>query len=148
MNYRTNELDNREPIMKLTLGQAAKECGKSKSTISNAIKSGKLSVLGQTSAGYEIDPAELFRVFPKRSKQNELDNREPPLNTSVITEMATELGRAKAERDALQEQINLLREMLTKSEAHADEWRKQAQTLALTDQRQKGGFWSFLKKAG
>lgn len=54
--------------MYLSLGQAAKEAGVAKSTISKALSSGKLSYTEKGSAGYKIDPAELFRVFPRTSK--------------------------------------------------------------------------------
>jgi hypothetical protein len=54
--------------MYLTLGQAAKEAGVAKSTISKALASGKLSYREKNSDGYKIDPAELFRVYPKSSK--------------------------------------------------------------------------------
>ena len=132
--------------MKLTLGQAAKECGKSKATISKAIKSGKLSVTAQTSAGYEIDPAELFRVFPKETAQPLTANDQKPRESTAVN------GDLKA----LEREIEMLREMLAKSEetvererANTDEWRKQAQTLALTDQRERrGGLFGMFKKTG
>jgi hypothetical protein len=54
--------------MFFTLGQAAREAGVAKSTISKALSSGKLSYREKNSDGYKIDPAELFRVFPKTSK--------------------------------------------------------------------------------
>ncbi|HTV33453.1 MAG TPA: hypothetical protein VME69_10205 [Methylocella sp.] len=54
--------------MYLTLGQAAKEAGVAKSTISKALASGKLSYREKSSEGYKIDPAELFRVYPKTTK--------------------------------------------------------------------------------
>jgi hypothetical protein len=54
--------------MYLTLGQAAREAGVAKSTISKALASGKLSYREKNSEGYKIDPAELFRVYPKSSK--------------------------------------------------------------------------------
>jgi len=57
--------------MHLSLGQAAKETGMDKSTISRAIKSGKLSATRQEHGGYAIDPAELFRVFAPASKDTE-----------------------------------------------------------------------------
>jgi len=57
-------------LMKFSLGQAAKETGLDKSTISRAIKSGRLSALRKDGGGgYEIDPAELFRVFSPASKE-------------------------------------------------------------------------------
>ena len=121
--------------MKLTLGQAAKECGRSKSTLSKAIKSGKMSVSGQSSAGYEIDPAELFRVFPKNGEgANDPNDRTPSEN-----------GLSNAERSALDQQIALLRQTLEDLRADRDEWRKQAQTLALSHEKETKpaeGLWS------
>ena len=54
--------------MYLSLGQAAREAGVAKSTISKALSSGKLSYREKNSDGYKIDPAELFRVYPRTSK--------------------------------------------------------------------------------
>src|ERR1700730_13200536 len=54
--------------MYLTLGKAAREAGVAKSTISKALASGKLSYCEKNSEGYKIDPAELFRVYPKTTK--------------------------------------------------------------------------------
>ena len=54
--------------MYLSLGKAAKEAGVAKSTISKALSSGKLSYWEKNSDGYKIDPAELFRVYPKTTK--------------------------------------------------------------------------------
>jgi excisionase family DNA binding protein len=52
----------------LTLGQAAKETGVSKPTISKAISKGRISATKNEKGEYDIDPAELFRVFPIASK--------------------------------------------------------------------------------
>jgi len=52
----------------LTLGQAAKETGVSKPTISKAINKGRISATKNEKGEYDIDPAELFRVFPIASK--------------------------------------------------------------------------------
>jgi len=54
--------------MYFSLGQAAKEAGVAKSTISKALSSGKLSYREKNPEGYKIDPAELFRVYPKTTK--------------------------------------------------------------------------------
>ncbi len=48
----------------LTMGQTAKQAGISKATLSRAIKSGKISAKKNTRGGWDIDPAELFRVYP------------------------------------------------------------------------------------
>jgi hypothetical protein len=54
--------------MMFSLGTAAKAAGVSKSTIHRAVASGRMSARSKGSVGYEIDPAELFRVFPPRPK--------------------------------------------------------------------------------
>jgi hypothetical protein len=66
-----NDNPEKPPLlrMKFSLGQAAKETGLDKSTISRAIKSGRLSAQRKEGGGgYAIDPAELFRVFPSAPK--------------------------------------------------------------------------------
>lgn len=52
--------------MQLTVGQASKEIGKAKTTVSRAIKKGKLSAKKNDDGSYSIDPAELFRAFPPK----------------------------------------------------------------------------------
>lgn len=115
----------------LSLGEAAKAAGVAKGTISKALKSGKLSYVAKTSAGYEIDPAELFRVFPRKQPETvEFERLETPSET-----VETAVLRAKleaAERRAVS------------AEADRDAWREQAQQVQrlLTDQRPpKSGFW-------
>lgn len=49
--------------MVYTLGQAAKATGKGKSTILKAIKSGRISGQKNDTGDWEIDPAELHRVY-------------------------------------------------------------------------------------
>lgn len=111
--------------MKYTLGQAAKAVDKAKGTISNAIKSGRLSANKNDKGEYEIDPAELHRVYPlndtTRRQEVQLNDTAPPLNTT--------------ETDLLRERIEELKADLERERANADEWRKQAQTLALTQER-------------
>ena len=46
-----------------TLGQAAREVGVGKATISRAIHSGRLSANRNDTGGWSIDPAELYRVW-------------------------------------------------------------------------------------
>lgn len=50
--------------MILTLRQAAEMTGKSKSTLTRAIKSGRLSASRDAEGMYAIDPAELARTYP------------------------------------------------------------------------------------
>lgn len=78
--------------MYFSLGQAAKEAGVAKSTISKALSSGKLSYTERSTAGYKIDPAELFRVFPRSSSngseepaKNDRKRDYPDMETAVYT---------------------------------------------------------------
>ena len=53
--------------MVYTLGEAAKACGKSKATISKAIKNGKISAKRNDNNSFSIEPVELHRVYPSVS---------------------------------------------------------------------------------
>jgi hypothetical protein len=110
----------RHPFMKLSLGQAAKETGLDKSTISRAIKSGKLSAHRKESGGYEIDPAELFRVFSPASQKP--DPMALPLDVPTETLLENRELRIKLEmaelriRDKEDEVRDLRRRLDTESE--------------------------------
>ena len=47
-----------------TLGTAAKATGLNKSTVLRAIKSGKISAAKNEHGEWQVDPAELHRVYP------------------------------------------------------------------------------------
>lgn len=141
----------------LTLGQAAEMCGWSKGAISKAIKSGKMSVHEKTKAGFQLDPAEVLRVFPKKTetssnKQSETFEKHS-VNSTVSAEVnalrqqiaTAELERTR-EREQLTDRIESLQQML------ADEKSERRQlTALLSDQREKvseskrRGFWERLR---
>ena len=75
--------------MYLSAGEAAKAAGVVKSTISKALQSGKLSYAEKGPDGYKIDPAELFRVFPKPP---ETGSEKPRSNDWKPSENPTETG--------------------------------------------------------
>lgn len=104
-------------MVKLTLGQAAKEVTVSKATISKALKSGRLSYISKSTAGYEIDPAELFRAFP------------PKPHETVSSEHHETPNATGSEAD--RREIQLLREQLAEARADRDAWRDQAQRALL-----------------
>jgi len=92
--------------MKLTLGQASKEAGISKPSLSAAIKKGRLSAYKNDAGTYEIDPAELFRVYPRKANTNmEANTNTLPLtNPRKLTEkgdIGHVLGLLLVERDKL-----------------------------------------------
>lgn len=73
-----------------TLNQAARACGRSKSTILEAIKSGRLSAYRNDINQWEIQPAELFRVYPIRS-----ETEQPNTNRTPETEQANSQSTTK-----------------------------------------------------
>ena len=141
----------------LTLGQAAEMCGWSKGAISKAIKSGKMSVYGKTRSGFQLDPAEVLRVFPKKTETLANEQLETPdkhnVNSTVSVEIdalrqqisIAELERAR-EREQLNDRIESLQKMLADEKAE----RRQL-TALLSDQREKNpepqhkGFWARLR---
>jgi hypothetical protein len=109
-----------------TLGQAAKATGKQKSTILEAVRKGRISAAKDDLGRYQIDPAELHRVYSP-IVQIEREETPPTLyKTELLEEKIRHLER---EMVRLERQEADLRE-------DRDHWRKQASSL-LTDQRTK-----------
>ena len=127
----------------LTLGQAAEMCGWSKGALSKAIKSGEMSVYAKTKAGFQLDPAEVLRVFPKKTETQNNEQLETSKiysgNSALQAEVealrqhaATADVERTRERDQLSDRIESLEKML------ADEKSERRQLTAfLTDQREK-----------
>lgn len=116
--------------MTLTLNQAAKICSRSKSTLLDAIRAGRMSAPKDDRGRYSIDPAELHRAFPFQSQNRSPDQPPEPQPTSA--------GNQSGPTDlASKREIELLREMLGKAEANADHWRALAerQQALLEDKR-------------
>ena len=112
-----------------TLGQAATVTGKSKTTISRAIASGRISAHPQGNGSYQIDPAELHRVFPPVSANGNSDPAELRTETQNETNMLRrELEilheERQREREQSRETIDDLRQRLNR----ADQERQEAQT--------------------
>ncbi len=89
--------------MKYTLGQAAKETGVSKPTLSRAVKKGDLSAEGGGGSPYKIDPSELGRwLVGYRERNPENATSATPNETPETPSRNKDL---EAEIDALREQI-------------------------------------------
>lgn len=148
--------------LKYTLGTASKATGKSKSTLSRDIKSGKISAARKDGA-YEIDPAELHRVYPPleqgtRSRNSPANDVEPKEKHDETPNLQAELAAAKAKLETIEEERERERRQLMAQledlRSDRDQWRQQA-TRLLTDQRprpepeqpaqQRGGFWRWLR---
>lgn len=133
--------------MKLTMGQAAKEAGVSKATLSRAIKSGKVSATPSGNGGWEIDPAELFRVFPPKPVNGSDNASVKPSTTPAATD---ETPILKAEIAGLRAQLDLMREKAEYAEEQASAWQRQAESTQrlLADHTGKQRGWFGLKRAG
>ena len=110
--------------MKHTAGTAAKAVGKTKSTITKAIASGKLSAIKNDNGAWEIDASELYRVYPPT-----------PLETVEIEQNDTlkEMGENSKEIETLERLLKAAEEQIYDLKTDRDEWRKQANQLLLTD---------------
>ena len=109
--------------MVYTLGQAASATGKSKTTIANAIKKGRISAVKDETGAYTIDPAELHRVYAPLPVHRipKVDDARPPLDT--------ELERLKTALEGVSRERDLLAESLAEARLDRDEWRDQAKAL-------------------
>ena len=149
--------------MPYTLGQAAIECGRTKPTLLGAIKKGRLAANRNERGEWQIDPAELLRVYPKKGKST-------VRRTQNLT--ADETDKIKL----LEEKIKLLEQVVSglqedKKAARADilQWQglaaplsaplqplpdphnEEGRTIIDADQQpaqkaaggQRGGFWPF-----
>lgn len=75
--------------MSWSVSRAARETGLSKSTISRAIKSGRISAARQYDGSYLIEPAELFRVYPRNIAQPLSDARHDAVRNPLEKAPAT-----------------------------------------------------------
>lgn len=117
--------------MAYTLGAAAKASGKSKATISKAIKSGRLSALKDETGVYQIEPAELNRVYPINVDGNRDRTPQTPEETPDKGPSVREL---QARLEAVQERLADKEALIADLREDRDRWRQQA-TALLADQR-------------
>jgi hypothetical protein len=109
----------------LSLLEAAKQVGKSKSSLWRAAKSGALSVTKNDAGQFEVDSSELFRVFqPKRSEPRGMTQDVAVQVTHEADGSAVRLAVAETKLEALQAMVQELRQA-------RDHWQAQAERLAL-----------------
>jgi len=127
-----------------TLKQAAEAAGKTKPTIQRAIKDGKLSATKDENGHYQIDPAELHRVFhvTVTQQQNET-TRNMPKTADETAALRAELEGMRALADERQRTIDDLRHRL---DSEAEE-RRQI-TARLLEHQKPSSLWSRLRQKG
>ena len=94
----------------LTLNQAAKAAKKAKATLLEAIKNGRMSAPKDEFGRYQIDPAELFRVYPPDQSETSPDDRERPREET-------------GETSTLRVTVDHLRELIRQIESERDDLR-------------------------
>lgn len=140
--------------MKYTLSQAAEATGKNKATIQRAIKSGKISASKNSSGAYEIDPAELHRVFnatPQRVAQHPdatIRNTSATSGNSTnnsalqrIAELEKELAVAEEGKHGLEGQLHHLTETVDDLRKRLDQ--SEGRVTALLSSPKKRGWFSW-----
>jgi len=148
-------------MTKLSANKAAKEAGIAKKTLLEAISSGRLTASKNDKGHWEIDPAELFRVYPKTSfsepeKPQPTHHEEPqklPETSALEVEvkmLREQLDTMNLEREREREQLSDQIENL-KAQAERQSADHRQALAALTDQRPaaseqpKRGFWARLR---
>lgn len=122
--------------MLYTLGQAAKAVGKAKGTIKNAIDKGRISASKNEAGEYQIDPSELHRVYPLTTEQSKMNAVTPPATPPLHS----------TEIKALEDKVRMLETALDDARQDRDEWRKQAQQLALAPpEKQRVGLFGLFR---
>jgi len=90
----------------LTVGEASKRVGKAKSTISRAIKAGKLSAERNPDGSWSIEPVELDRAFPAKKRA-----------VAAQPDATQEIEALQREKDLLQQLVREQRDRIEGLEA-------------------------------
>ena len=126
-----------------SLKQAAEAAGRGKPAILKAIKSGRVSAKKNDLGQWQIDPAELHRVYPpvtgNTSKTSSGERQETPKETLEIRILETKVQALEQQLNRERETVNDLRRRL---DAESEERRTANEecrklTMMLTDQRPK-----------
>src|SRR5262245_21541302 len=121
--------------MHVTLGEAARQSGISKSTLSRAIKDGKLSAVRSADTGsYKIEQSELARYLEataviRATVEKPTETGAAAQSTTPVEQYAT--AALEAEIRGLKQVAELLREQLHDMKGQRDRWQQQAERLAL-----------------
>ena len=109
----------------LTLGQAAKATGRSKAGILDAIRGGRLSATRDDKNQWQIDPAELHRVYPLLVQPTvKPEQYQTPLNANDSVHFEEKIGFLERIIGTLENERDDLRRRLDKE----TEERREAQT--------------------
>ena len=127
----------------LSLSEAAKTAGVSKSTIWRACKAGRVSFKRTDTGEFQIDAAELHRVFPFHAT-----GVNGKMNHHATGVAQTEMAILEARIAALKDMAELMREQLEDVRKDRDAWRGQAEAnqRLLADARTRRGLFGWSAK--
>jgi excisionase family DNA binding protein len=137
------------------LNEAAKLVGVNPSTLHRAMKKGKLSFTLDGDGQRVIDPAELDRWHSDYQARFNGSNRSKPdagnpEQRIEIVQLQAQLEVERAKGAGLLEKLADIKAQLGDMRAQRDEWKMQAQTLLLGDQRgqppKARKWWQFGKR--
>ena len=102
-------------MTKLSANRAAKEAGVAKKTLLEAMSSGRLTAEKNDKGHWEIDPAELFRVYPKTSFLEPEKPQPTPQENNLKT----------SQNSALEIEVKMLREQIERMDTERERERMQ-----------------------
>jgi excisionase family DNA binding protein len=130
--------------MVYTLGEAAKATGKSKATLSKAIKNGRISAQKDETGAFRIDPSELHRVYPLNVH---LEQKQTQANSATEADNSGLIRELQARLEAAQERIADKESVISDLREDRDRWRQQATALlTANDSRADGLFKRLLRR--
>ena len=115
----------------ITLGEAARLTGLGKTTLARAIKAGRLSATRTDIGTYQIDPAELGRVYPFPAPSEAAGGTGEATPDADTDETPGATAALEAQIAGLREVGQLLRAQLYDVRDDRERWRSQAERLAL-----------------
>src|SRR4051812_42573332 len=131
----------------LSIRDAARQAGVSRSAIFRAIRSGKISAPRRENGDYAIDPSELFRGFeppptgtrdadePCLPRQSEQGSETRETSGETLTTLRLRLTALEAELRAQRELVARLDQDKRDLQSERDKWSAQAERLALAPPR-------------
>ena len=125
----------------LTLGQASKMTGKSKPTISKAVKDGRISGKKGKDGVYQIEVSELLRVYDAKSEAKS----EPLVLTQGMSEKVAELEKKYLEEKLQDSERRMLKLEQERDQAIQDSREDRAKFMALLEDQRPRGFFGRLR---
>jgi hypothetical protein len=145
------------PMTTLTLGQAAKLARVGKTTLTRAIRAGRLSATRRDDGGYSIEVSELERVY-RLHVPVEGPPEGPDATDHAVPPMHRATGGATLEAEVmhLREMLTMMRERAADLAEERDRWRSMCERLSLPAPRPQEpipatpatSWWKWLRSTG